>query len=166
MRPVYEGTKQAPCNCVFRAAFRACYARFRECAVRGEQPGNIAWEILGGPGGRRIYSRRHEEYKADFDLIARRELSAVDYKLFRFHYLLGAGWPLIGRYLGMDRGMFFHAIYRIEQRLGRAYCELQPYPLFPLDEYFGWTTRVAPVRAIEPSPVRENRLKVPLALSA
>jgi hypothetical protein len=28
-------------------------------------------------------------------------------------------------------------VYRIEQRLGRVYRELEPYALFPLDEYFG-----------------------------
>jgi len=37
----------------------------------------------------------------------------------------------------MDRGEFFHNIYRIEQKLGRAFAELKPFPLYPLDEYFG-----------------------------
>ena len=41
----------------------------------------------------------------------------------------------------MDRGTFFHEIYRITERLGRVFRELQPYPLFPLDEYFHGTTR-------------------------
>lgn len=31
---------------------------------------------------------------------------------------------------------FFHGVYRIQQRLGRIFRELQPYGLFPLDEYF------------------------------
>jgi hypothetical protein len=165
MRAVYED-KKAPCNCVFRAAFRACYARFRECAVSGEQPGNVAWEIIGGPGGRRMYSRRHEEYMADFTLIARRELNDYDYRIFRIHYLLGADGKLTAQYFKMDRGTFWHAIYRIEQRLGRAYCEIKPYPLFPLDEYFGWTLRKDAVRALYPIEERKNRLKVPYRLSA
>ncbi|MCC6342243.1 MAG: hypothetical protein IT166_08595 [Bryobacterales bacterium] len=41
----------------------------------------------------------------------------------------------------MDRGNFFHAVYRIEQTLGRTFRELRPYALFPLDEYFGATPR-------------------------
>ncbi len=165
MRPVYDD-KKAPCNCVFRAAFRACYARFRECAISGESPGSVSWEVIGGPGGRRTYSRKHEEYMADFALVARRTLCDHDYKIFRYHYLLGAGAKLISTYLRMDRGILFHAIYRIEQRLGRAFCEIEPYPLFPLDEYFGWTVRKTPIVALQPVADRRNRLKVPYRLSA
>jgi hypothetical protein len=36
----------------------------------------------------------------------------------------------------MDRGNFFHAVYRIEQKLGRVFRELEPYALFPVNEYF------------------------------
>ena len=31
-RAIYK-TKEAPCNCVFRAIFRACLNRFRDCAI-------------------------------------------------------------------------------------------------------------------------------------
>jgi hypothetical protein len=165
MRAVFEN-KLAPCNCVFRAAFRACYARFRECAISGEQPGNVSWEMCGGPGGRRMYSRKHEEYMADFTLVARRVLSEVEYRIFRYYHLLGGNYKLVAPHFKMDRGNFFHAVYRIEQKLGRAFCEVEPYPLFPLDEYFGWTVRMDPVRALEPVLKRANRLQVPLALSA
>jgi hypothetical protein len=58
----------------------------------------------------------------------------------------------------MDRGNFFHEVYRIEQRLGRVFRELQPYGLYPLDEYFGGATREAETRArvemASPVPVR------------
>jgi len=165
MRAVYED-KKTPCNCVFRAAFRACYVRFRECLVSGVQPRNVPWEILGAPGGRRAYCRRDEEYIADFTLIARRTLDDEDYRLFRIYHLLGADWKLASKYFDMDRGKLWHAIYRIEQKLGRAYCEVEPYPLFPLDEYFGWAGRREPVRAIHPVTERKNKLKVPFRLSA
>ncbi len=36
----------------------------------------------------------------------------------------------------MDRGSFFHAVYRVEQKLGKVFRELQPYGLYPLTEYF------------------------------
>jgi hypothetical protein len=167
MRAVYDD-KLAPCNCVFRAAFRACYVRFRECAISGEQPGNVSWDVCGGgPGGRRMYSRKHEEYMADFSLVARRELTDADYRIFRYYHLLGASWKLAANFFNLDRGRFFHAVYRIEQRLGRAFCEVEPYPLFPLDEYFGYTVRKHPVRALHPAPAkRPNRLAARLPLSA
>jgi hypothetical protein len=47
----------------------------------------------------------------------------------------------------MDRGNFFHAVYRIEQRLGRMFRELEPYSLFPLDEYFNGPSRMGPQRS-------------------
>ena len=47
----------------------------------------------------------------------------------------------------MDRGNFFHSVYRIEQRLGRMFRELQPYLLFPLDDYFHGPSRMAPAFA-------------------
>jgi len=42
---------------------------------------------------------------------------------------------------------FFHSLYRIEQKLGRTFRELRPYPLFPLDKYFHKTVR-NPIRPI------------------
>jgi hypothetical protein len=63
----------------------------------------------------------------------------------------------------MDRGNFFHAIYRIEKLLGRAFSELQPYPLYPLDEYFGGTVRRGPMRALDAIEERQNPpLQAPL----
>jgi hypothetical protein len=32
-------------------------------------------------------------------------------------------------------------VYRIQQKLGKVFRELQPYALYPLDEYFGGTIR-------------------------
>jgi hypothetical protein len=74
---------------------------------------------------------------ADFCLVSRRTLNDFDHKVFRYHYLLGADWKLCCRQLQIDRGTFFHTIYNIEQQLGRTFAELKPYPLYPLDEYFG-----------------------------
>lgn len=78
---------------------------------------------------------------ADFCLVSRRVLNDNEHRVFRYHFLLGADWNLCCRQLKMDRGNFFHTVYRIEQRLGRAFAELRPYALYPLDEYFGGTIR-------------------------
>ena len=83
---------------------------------------------------------------ADFCLVSRRNLSEDEHRLFRYHFLLGADWTLCTGKLGMSRGNFFHAVYRIEQKLGRVFRELQPYPLFPLDDYFNGPSRFDPAR--------------------
>jgi hypothetical protein len=87
------------------------------------------------------WGRKDEEYIADFCLVARRTLDEFEYRLFRYHFLLGADWKLCTRNLKIDRGNFFHAVYRIEQKLGRMFRELEPYSLFPLDEYFSGPSR-------------------------
>ena len=79
-------------------------------------------------------------FRSDFLLVSRRSLSQAEYDIFNYHYLLGANWRLCCRRLDMDRGGFFHEVYRIEEKLGRIYRELQPYGLYPLDEYFFSTT--------------------------
>lgn len=129
--------QEVPCSCIFRAIFRACYHRFRECAALGSHTSTVTFEPCRGPLGRRVYSRKREEFGADFCLVSRRMLNDIDYKIFRFHYLLGADWKLCCRQTGMDRGDFFHRVYRIEEKLGRIFVELRPYPLYPISEYFG-----------------------------
>src|SRR5262249_32666605 len=48
----------------------------------------------------------------------------------------GADWKVCCRRLQVERGIFFHNVYRIQQILGRTFAELKPYALYPLDEYF------------------------------
>jgi hypothetical protein len=129
--------REVPCNCAFRAAFRACLNRFRECSANGAHASTVSLELCRGHEGRRTYSRKNEEYMADFCLVSKRALSEDVYKLFRYHFLLGADWRLCCRQLKIDRGTFFHTVYRIEQLLGRTFAELKPYPLYPVKEYFG-----------------------------
>lgn len=132
---------EVPCNCVFRSIFRACYNRFRECESLGERISPVSLEFCHGVQGGRTYSRKREEYICDFDLVSRRALHGVEQKLFRFHFLLGADWKLCCRQLKIERGEFFHILYRIEEKLGRVFAELRPYPLYPLDDYFGGNVR-------------------------
>lgn len=136
-----------PCNCVLRAVFRACYARFCHCATKEKYMSRISLEFVPGRERNFSWGRKDEEYMADFILVSRRALSESDFKLFKFHFLLGADWKLCCRRLNIDRGTFFHAVYRIQQELGRVFRELQPYSLFPLDEYFHGSIWTAPARA-------------------
>lgn len=128
--------RESVCNCVLRRVFRACYARFRTCTSRDKHVSHVT---LGAAAGRRrqsLWGLKNEEYIADFCLIARRALNEREYRVFAAHFLLGADYLQCCRRLKTDRGSFFHDVYRIQQKLGRAYAEAQPYALFPVDEYF------------------------------
>lgn len=147
----------APCSCTLRGAFRACYARFRQSVFRGKHRGPASYDKgAGGPLNRSMWSRKEEEYMADFDLVARRYLDKMHYKVFRYYFLMGADWKLCARKLGIDRGKLYHAVYRIEEKLGKAYSELEPYPLYPPREYFAMR-RLEPVKPIRAESLAELR---------
>jgi hypothetical protein len=154
-----RGGVSTPCNCVFRAIFRACYARFRQCASKEKYISRVSLEANPGRQRKSVWGMKNEEYIADFCLISRRTLSEYEYKLFKFHYLLGADWKLCSRKMNLDRGTFFHEAYRIEQKLGRIFRELQPYALFPLDEYFNGSGR-QPVVATSDFRVKTEQVPV------
>lgn len=118
-------------------------------------------DTLPSKSHRGAWGRKDEEFAADFCLVSKRFLTESEYRILRYHFLLGADWKLCCQRFKIDRGTFFHSVYRIQQKLGRAFRELEPYALFPLDEYFhgpvkGVTSclpddRVVPIRP----PVRE-----------
>ena len=150
----------SPCNCVLRSIFRICYDRFVRCVQQERHLSKVSLEPDRGRQRPGTWGRKDEEYIADFTLVARRTLDDAEHRLFRFHFILGADWKLCARWLGLDRGNFYHAVYRIEQKLGRVFRELEPYPLFPLDEYFHGPSRMSP-----PAIVKENMLaRVPVHL--
>ncbi len=140
MRPGRAGSS-TPCNCVFRAIFRACYERFRACVIKEKHFSRVSLEANMGQTRRSVYGLKNEEYMADFCLVSRRTLSLAEHRIFRYHYLLGADWKLVCHKMKIERGEFFHEIYRIEQKLGRTFRELEPHALFPVDEYFNGTGR-------------------------
>lgn len=165
--------RSSPCNCVLRAIYRACYNRFRYCSTKEKYMSKVSLDFTRGGERRLTWGRKDEEYCADFCLVSQRILNDLEYRVFKFHFLLGADWKLCCRRLRVDRGNFFHCVYRIEQKLGRVFRELQPYGLFPLDEYFHGAARVdmpplpppARVLPIRP-PVRTITPEISLALTA
>jgi hypothetical protein len=160
----------APCNCVLRAIFRICWDRFVRCVTQERHLSRVSLEPHTGRSRPSTWGRKDEEYIADFCLVARRSLDESEYRLFRYHFILDADWKLCTRKLKIDRGNFFHAVYRIEQKLGRVFRELEPYALFPLDEYFGGATNSFPARIpprIETGSARPTHLEFPrLPISA
>jgi hypothetical protein len=169
LRRTIKKEKEAPCNCVLRAIFRACYTRFRYCATKEKQVSRVTLHLCeGGKQGSRSWGRRDEEYTADFCLVTKRTLDEFEHKIFRFHFVMGADWRLCCRQMKIDRGTFFHAVYRIQQKLGRVFRELEPYALFPLDEYFGGViTKALPkgyekVTVLTPKAAPRNTVRPPL----
>ncbi len=144
-----------PCGCALRNIFRVCYERFRLCSMQRDRISRLCYErVSSGKSHRGTWSRKEEEYVADFELLARRTLDAAHYKIFRYHFLLGADWKLCMRKMGTTRGNFFHAVYRIEEWLGKAFYEVEPYALYPPRDYF--TFRLTePVRPCIPPRPRE-----------
>jgi hypothetical protein len=90
-------------------------------------------------GNRAMYSRPKQEFVADFEIIARRIFgaSSKEYQIFQLYFVAGYDWKICARAVGIDRGNFFHMVYKVEECLGRAYFEVRPYPLYPTDDYFG-----------------------------
>jgi hypothetical protein len=90
---------------------------------------------------------RLAEYKADIEITARRELRErpVDWAVFWYHCMHKLYWAdclrLIESQVGyrIGRGEYFHALYRVQETLGRAFVEMRPHALWP-EEYFAGRT--------------------------
>ncbi|MGH9627804.1 MAG: hypothetical protein ACRD7E_05630 [Bryobacteraceae bacterium] len=117
-------------------------------------------ELSSGVERRATWGRKDEEYMADFCLVTKRTLTAEEYRIFKYHFLLGADWKLCCRKLKMDRGNFFHAIYRIQQKLGKTFRELEPYALYPVADYFQSLAPGAEVTNPKVVPIRPSTPKL------
>jgi hypothetical protein len=63
----------------------------------------------------------------------------------------------------MEKGIFFHCLYRIMVKLGRTFVDLQPYGLYPVHEYFhGSRDSEVKVQAIPVRPANSLSTKVPI----
>ena len=104
--------------------------------------------LESNPGRQRksVWGMKNEEFMADFILVSKRTLDEHEYKIFRYHFLLGADWKLCCRKLNIDRGTFFHDVYRIQQKLGKTFRELEPFALYPVDEYFNGGAKTTPAQ--------------------
>lgn len=139
----HYAVRREMCRCVASGVFRLCYERFREyaspdCACRA----TVAPPVASFPTPRGTWGIAEKEFVADFLALAESALDANEYRLFRWRYLLGADIPLIRRKLKLpplaDRGLAYKCEL-IEQKLGRRFATIMPYPLFPIDEYLAGT---------------------------
>ncbi len=157
------------CRCVDRAVFRAVLGRYHYCASGFEYAAPVSMQRTGTSGQHGCWARVNENFKADVWLVAKRTLAdaPLDWAVFRCHHLLGSDWKLCCRKLNISRGNFFHAVYRVEEKLGRVFRTLEPYPLYPLDEYFMGAVRGAKTTALlAKQQQRREPLRPPLAVAA
>jgi hypothetical protein len=113
-----------------------CYQRFVHCVSQEKYLNKVRLHACSVSTGRRTYERAVEDYIADFTLVAKRSLDAYHYRIFRYHYLLGADFRLCCARLRLDRGDFFNALYAIQNKLGKVFSSLKPYALYPVSDYF------------------------------
>jgi hypothetical protein len=136
------------CACVLRRVFRACLTSYRHCKASMGSAGAVQYERVGHAQGRCaiVASFKRAEYAADFILLSRRVLAyrPVELAVFEAYHLDELEWlvavPRVNRLLRMarplNRGSFFHAVYRAEGLLGAAIVDSRPYSLFPPRDYF------------------------------
>ena len=130
----YNGSKKHICGCVYRAVTRKVLKRYHDIADNPYSFNKCQFER--SINGHFVAGYKNLEFSADVCLIAKRSLDAKDYFIFRSHMLDGNLWYNVAGKVGIDRGNFFHSVYRIEEVLGKIFLELKPYPLYPLGRYF------------------------------
>ena len=136
------------CGCVLRRVFRACLSSYRHCQASMGSPGAVQLERVGHAQGRCsiIASFKRSEYAADFVMLANRVLAdrPLERAVFEAYHVDDLEWqvaaPRVNREIHpprpLDRGRFFHAVYRVEMLLGKAIVDTRPYSLFPPNGYF------------------------------
>lgn len=125
-----------PCRCVHREMFRACLNRYRYIRDKGCKISRVTLDSVGRGSKKSTWGRKYEEYLADFELVSRRNLDALEMEVLRLYHMGGHDFRACCRLTGLDKGNFFHHVYRIEERLGRVFHELKPYALYPVGQYF------------------------------
>ena len=159
------------CVCVLRRVFHACLTSYHHCEASMGSAGAVQYERVGHAQGRCaiVASFKRAEYAADFILLARRVLAhrPVELAVFEAYHVDGLEWrvavPRVNRILHpprpLNRGSFFHAVYRAESLIAAAIVASQPYSLFPPRLYplRNHPQRIARPTAITPFRIRQLR---------
>ena len=130
------------CHCVERAIFRICLNEWRRL---GELVGvkiqcsdfekfvASKCRTFTGANNYKTFGNPQAEFCADFQLLATRTLTRVEFAVFDHHHLQDKTW---NSFKGLSRGNYFHTIYRVEQKLGVTFSTTKPFALFPIDLYY------------------------------
>ncbi len=112
------------CPCVYRKVFDLVMAQVHR--------------RLGYADYFRKQSFRQSEWLADVQLLAMRALAGneLNQTIYRLGCVEDRDFRVVCAKLGLSRGNYFHAVYRVKVSVGRAWLETKPYGVFPLDQYF------------------------------
>lgn len=104
---------------VYRAIFRACFAHFRHCVDGGEHfgPATVKASTSKSVSTWESHSR---EFSALFVKLSQQTLSADEYQLFNYHFLLGASSALCCRKMNINLNGFSETITLIREKVGKA----------------------------------------------
>ena len=105
------------CPCVYREVFKRCLRQYQQCAPQ---------ELLGGVRIRNLH------FRADFEALAKRYLSSFQHQVFLKDFLRRE----VSLNARPSRGQIHHVRYRVAEILGKVFCEVKPYPLYPIARYF------------------------------
>ncbi len=124
-------TGQPPslCMCVKRKVFQIVFSHYQAQRFRNPNP---QFELTSSGI---VYGIPAMEFRADFELTARRVLDSFHHKLFRIYCLEGRDMRDSIAAMGCDRGHFFHSWYRVQQQIGEELLTMSP-SLFPVSNYF------------------------------
>ena len=109
------------------------------------------------------WSYTERDYHPDLYIAARRILDEFHWKVFKLYFVRAWKWKRCCAKLRCTRGHFFHSVYRVEQFVGRALAEVEPYALYPPDEYFCGTVRKGKAVVYDADEPGTCALRPPLA---
>jgi len=115
------------CACVHRAVFDIVMRRV-EMVHKGYRLPSVARRPRRGG-----FAMLDQELAADVHLIARRTLDARDFTVYVLACEHGVTWRVGCQLTRLDRGNWFHRVYSLQRRLGRAFLA---YGLYPLGKYY------------------------------
>jgi hypothetical protein len=113
---------------VLRAVARLCISRARDIERSHPHPHYLRWT-------------RDAEYSAEIWIVARRQLNAKQWIIYREYLINDRPWAEVDKHVRHGRGNFFHEVYRTEEKLGAA---LIGSPMFPPATYFAGLSRRTP----------------------
>lgn len=80
--------------------------------------------------------------------------------MLELYFLAGLQHREMTRQTKLTKGNFFHIVYVVEQKLGRAFSETRPYSVYPTAEYFSGMTRRS--LTFPSPPLDTTRVRMPL----
>jgi len=132
-----DGKQKTICACVYRKVFRVCLSRYYH--ERNKDHLLLRIEVgFGSP----TFACPGAEYIADFENVSMKSLPVgVMRTIMQIHFFDGHDYKhsyCLAQKVDkqLNSGGYWHALYRLQEIAGRRLITVQPYRIYPLDEYF------------------------------